>query len=101
MDILGISTRADDPTQLAEFNWLVDWEHADRHARGGIRWGILAELGRLTEIEDQETVVSVAREICRRQPSVKEGVALVRRVRFRARSRAPEPTREQTRKRRP
>lgn len=68
--------------------WLVDWE-ADV-----IRWSILTELGRLALEQGNEAAIDVADWICERKPSVKEGTAIVRRLRLCRLEKVQRPSRE-------
>jgi hypothetical protein len=71
---------------LAEFGWLVDWEAADKNRKDAIKWGILTEFGRLADLATAVNGLDIVRDfaaaICQRKPSIKEGIALLRRQRL-------------------
>lgn len=54
--------------------WLIDYPSKAGH-HGNVRRTILTELGR---IEDDETLIAVAQELCELQPTTKEAIALIR-----------------------
>jgi len=60
------------------FLWLVDPEACMAGRRGGYKAAILTELGR---IDDDNTLLDVAAQLCKSRPTAGEAVRLIRRLR--------------------
>jgi hypothetical protein len=84
IDVLDLDP--DGGAGLEKFGWLLDWKSADRHRKGAIKSGILAELGRIAAIYGVEFAAEAAAAMCEVKPSVKEGIAKLRRMRLKHRS---------------
>jgi hypothetical protein len=78
----ALSLESGEQAAGVRYRWLADEQSARQGKKSAIKWGILAELGRLAQVVDDATVLSVADQICARQPTVKEGIALIRWVRL-------------------
>ena len=61
-----------------QFAWLVNWEALKRNTRGALKSGVLAEIGRFAE-DNEEVAIEAAKRICRMAPAtVKAAEAIVR-----------------------
>ncbi len=69
--ILGLAPHADG--SFPEPNWLVDWPGADRGKKGAIKWGVLTELGRLSEARiEAKMIVALAHVVSQERLTVKD-----------------------------
>ena len=80
------------PEGYEHLQWLADWKGGEQGKAGAVKYSILAELGRMLETADYDTVLSVADVIFREKPATKDAVVRIRRVR--TGGKAPAPDRE-------
>jgi hypothetical protein len=81
----------DRPLQGYEhLQWLVDWKRANQYRRGAVKWAILTELGRRSTKYGDEFAIKVADRVCKEKPEVKQGAAMIRRIRLGGKSPAPD-----------
>lgn len=61
------------PMARSPTNWLVDWPGADRGKKGAIKWGVLTELGRLSEARiEAKMIVALAHVVSQERLTVKD-----------------------------
>jgi hypothetical protein len=69
------------PQGYEHVQWLADWDAADKGKRGGVKYSILAELGRLLQVADHDFVLRTADCVSKGKLRTKEAVTYLRQLR--------------------